>query len=888
MKAVIMAGGEGTRLRPLTCNVPKPMVPVANRPVMEHIIELALKHGIKDLAVTLQYLPGVIKRHFGDGPDFGVNIKYFVEENPLGTAGSVRSASGFLDETFAVISGDAFTNMDISDAVKFHYEKKAVVTLILKKVKVPLEYGVVITDSDCRIIRFLEKPGWSEVFSNIANTGIYIMSPEIFKYIEKGEKLDFSKDIFPKLMELEVPLYGYTTDRYWCDIGDMDAYMEVHRDIMDGKVDAVIRGNEISKGIWVDENCSISKDAVLEGPCIIGKNNLVGSNARIGPYSVLGDSNFIGAGSSVNGSIIWNRCLMNTNCNTEEAIICNRVILGKGAAVLDGAVIGDGTFVGEESLVKQGIKVWPGKNIEQGTVLSVNVVTGKGPMHKVFRENGVNGRIGMDMTPEFSARLGAAFVSALPGNVKIAAGCDGDAASGMIKDSLCSGMLSAGAEIIDLGKTTPAVSRLGTCFFNCGGGVFVGKKVDDPGAVSIDFIDKKGVNIGRELERRIENLLSRDEFNRIAPERIRNTRRIPGFMDFYYRMFTGRLKSGLLDFNMVIISGNEAMNDIIRQICEEKGCNAEIISGDAKGRFDNPKWLIERVKRKKLDLGVMVDCCPEKIILIDSKGRIISEEMLTALAALIVFKKNNGGSIVAPVSASSALEEIALKHNGKVIRKKIPGGLFINLGFEKTGNAAGNAADSTAGSAAGSSVKSVAGSTAGNAAGSIANKTSGNAAGNALDSTAGSAAGSVEGNVAGNTVSSATDSAVDTAVENELALLCIDPVSFLFRVLDFLKEAGISLDVLVDSIPEIHMSRRQIDCPPDRKGIVIKSIMDEHGGGRIETIEGVKIYNDYGWVLVLPDAEKPVCRIISEAATQEFAEELTGIYAEKIRKYSRE
>ena len=190
--------------------------------------------------------------------------------------------------------------------------------------------------------------------------------------------------------------------------------------------------------------------------------------------------------------------------------------------------------------------------------------------------------------------------------------------------------------------------------------------------MSIDFIDKKGVNIGRELERRIENLLSRDEFNRVAPERIRNARRIPGFMDFYYRMLTGKLKSELLDFNMAIISGNEAMNDIIRQICEEKGCNAEIISDDVKGRFDNPRWLIERVRRKKLDLGVMVDCCPEKIILVDSKGRIISEEMLTALAALIIFKKSNGGSIIAPVSASSALEEIALKHNGKVIRKKIP------------------------------------------------------------------------------------------------------------------------------------------------------------------------------------------------------------------------
>jgi len=221
VKAVIMAGGEGTRLRPLTCTRPKPMVPVANRPVMAYALELLSRHGLREAAVTLQYLPRHITDYFGEGEDWGIRLHYFLESSPLGTAGSVKNAAAFLDETFLVVSGDALTDLSVEEAVRFHRERKALATLVLTTVDNPLEYGVVITDSDGRIRRFLEKPGWGEVFSDRVNTGIYVLEPEVLQYIPSDRPFDFSRDLFPLLLREGLPLYGCLLRGFWCDIGSL-------------------------------------------------------------------------------------------------------------------------------------------------------------------------------------------------------------------------------------------------------------------------------------------------------------------------------------------------------------------------------------------------------------------------------------------------------------------------------------------------------------------------------------------------------------------------------------------------------------------------------------------------------------------------------------------
>ena len=258
-----MAGGEGTRLRPLTYNQPKPMIPMANRPLMEHVIDLLRRHGLTDIVVTVAYQADAIQQYFGDGAEFGARIVYASEDLPLGTAGSVRNAVPALDETFLVISGDVLTDIDLSAVVNFHYEKKALATIALRSMPNPLEFGIVMTRADGSVERFLEKPSWGQVFSDTINTGIYVLEPGIFDYIGEGV-VDFSSDVFPRLLSGERPvLYGCVTEGYWEDIGTLEAYSRAHQDILDGRVQVELPGFSLRQGIWLGDGAEVDPAAVV-------------------------------------------------------------------------------------------------------------------------------------------------------------------------------------------------------------------------------------------------------------------------------------------------------------------------------------------------------------------------------------------------------------------------------------------------------------------------------------------------------------------------------------------------------------------------------------------------------------------------------------------------
>jgi mannose-1-phosphate guanylyltransferase/phosphomannomutase len=245
MKAVVMAGGEGSRLRPLTIGRPKPMVPIVDAPVMEHIFNLLRRHGITEVVVTLQYLARVIQEYFDDGSDFGMRIHYTVEETPLGTAGSVKNAEHLLDEPFLVISGDALTDFNLEEIIAYHRAKEAMATLTLYRVPSPLEYGVVIVDREGRVVRFLEKPSWGEVFSDTVNTGIYVLDPRIFRYVPAGVPVDWSNDVFPQLLRNGDPMFGYVAGGYWCDVGNIAEYVRANADMLNRVVNLDMPGHEV-------------------------------------------------------------------------------------------------------------------------------------------------------------------------------------------------------------------------------------------------------------------------------------------------------------------------------------------------------------------------------------------------------------------------------------------------------------------------------------------------------------------------------------------------------------------------------------------------------------------------------------------------------------------
>ncbi|MBC7765339.1 MAG: NTP transferase domain-containing protein, partial [Hyphomonadaceae bacterium] len=409
MKAIIMAGGEGTRLRPLTCGQPKPMVPVMNRPVMEHIINLLKQHNILDIGVTLQYCPEAIINYFGDGERFGVHLRYYTEEQPLGTAGSVKNAEDMLDETFIVISGDALTDLDITTAIDFHRQKQSQATLVLTRVPMPLEYGVVMTDSTGKIVRFFEKPQWNEVFSDTVNTGIYILEPSVLQQYEKNKNFDFGKDVFPNLLAQNAPMFGYVSADYWCDIGDLDAYMQCHCDILDKKVGIRFHANEVLPGVWMEEGVQIDEGAIIKKPCWIGQNAHIQKNAVVEEYSVVGQQCLISEGASLKRAIIWQGAKIGSQAQLRGCTICGSVNVGFQAQIYEKSVIGDRTMIGEKAIIKPSIKIWPAKTVEGGATVSANLVWGSRTNRSLFGERGISGEINVDVTPEFASRLGTAF-----------------------------------------------------------------------------------------------------------------------------------------------------------------------------------------------------------------------------------------------------------------------------------------------------------------------------------------------------------------------------------------------------------------------------------------------------------------------------------------------
>ncbi len=305
LKAFILAAGVGTRLRPLTFELPKPMIPLVNRPVMAHTIDNLKKHRISSIMMNLYFMPEMIMDYFGNGDKFGVDISYSKEENLLGTAGGLKKCANFFDSTFIVMSGDGLSDIDITSAVEFHKKKKSLATMVLKKIDSKFEYGVTIADKNNKITDFIEKPSWSSVFSDTVNTGIYIFEPEIFKYIPDGV-YDFGKDLWPKLLMLKKPIYAYLMNEYWTDIGNIGEYKLGTSDALNGTIAINIDGTKIKNtSVVAGENCEIDSTVKFIGKSVIGKNCHIGKNVIIEDGTVIGDNVKIQNDSIIKDSIIW-------------------------------------------------------------------------------------------------------------------------------------------------------------------------------------------------------------------------------------------------------------------------------------------------------------------------------------------------------------------------------------------------------------------------------------------------------------------------------------------------------------------------------------------------------------------------------------------------------
>ncbi|MGH2485015.1 MAG: sugar phosphate nucleotidyltransferase, partial [Ktedonobacterales bacterium] len=506
MKAVVMAGGEGSRLRPLTVTRPKPMVPIVGRPVMEHILNLLKVHGIEDVVVTVQYMASAIEDYFGDGGQLGMRITYSREESPLGTAGSVKNAEEHLTEPFLVISGDALTDFNLTEIIASHREKKALATLTLAHVANPLEYGVIITDESGHIRQFLEKPSWGEVFSDTINTGIYVLDPVIFSYFEKDKAYDFSQELFPKMLAKGDPIYGHVADGYWCDVGNLAEYMKANADVLQGRVNIDITGTDLGGGVWAEDGVEVAPDAQVFGPVFLGHDCKVNSGVIIHGPSSVGHYTIVDDRAQIDRSVVWNNSYIGERAELRGALVGTSTSIKSKAVMFEGAVIGDHSVIDENAIIQPGVKIWPSKEIETGAVVTSSIIWGSQGRRAIFGRYGVTGLVNVDITPDFAAKLGAAYGAVLAKGSVVCVNRDDHRTPRMIKRAIISGLPSAGVNVSDLETVPLPVARYFVRTTDAAGGVHIRLSPFDPRILDIKFFDANGLDISKNTERKIENL----------------------------------------------------------------------------------------------------------------------------------------------------------------------------------------------------------------------------------------------------------------------------------------------------------------------------------------------------------------------------------------------
>ncbi len=348
MKAILLAGGMGTRLRPLTAHTPKPIVPIFNRPFLHYQIDLLKKvPEIDEAILSLNYQPNRIAEVLGDGSANGLALRYVVEPEPLGTGGAIKFSSKGVKDTVVVFNGDVLTQIDLASVIRLHRERQARATIVLTPVENPMSYGLVETEPDGSVRRFVEKPTADSITTSNINAGVYVLEPDTFDRIPDGVQWSIERAYFPSRVECKDTDVAYLYDGYWIDIGAPDKYIQVHRDIMDGTFAAAPFIGASRDHLSISPQARIAQGATIEGPCFIDDGAAVAKGARVGAYSAIGRNAVIEEGASVAGSILWPGCHVSQDASVVDAILGRDCRIGRGARITGGTVLGDNSILSD-------------------------------------------------------------------------------------------------------------------------------------------------------------------------------------------------------------------------------------------------------------------------------------------------------------------------------------------------------------------------------------------------------------------------------------------------------------------------------------------------------------------------------------------------------------
>jgi mannose-1-phosphate guanylyltransferase / phosphomannomutase len=829
MKAVVMAGGEGTRLRPLTSNQPKPLVPIVGKPCMEHIIELLKRHGLEDVIVTVAFLPQAIRSYFGSGETLGIDLAYSVEESPLGTAGSVRLAAGRLDDTFLVISGDALCDLDLSRLIDFHREKKASATIGLKSVENPLEFGIVVTDEDGRIERFLEKPSWGQVFSDTINTGIYVLEPEVLKHIPADRPFDFSKELFPLLLEMGRPLYGYALEGYWQDIGNLDQYRQANFDALDEKVRLDISGIRLRGNIWLGEGVDVDDLDAVEGPAFLGNYCRIAPEASVGPYSVLSTSVTLRERARTVRSVIDSSTYIGRSALVEGAIVGRSCDLRAHVRLHEGVAIGDEVTVGAESVIMPNVRIYPYKEVETGAQLFESLIWESRGTARIFGKDGVSGLVNVDLTPDVAVRIAAALGTALKRGTRVVASREGTPACRMIKRAMISGLSSTGIDVADLRVIPAAVARHLIKSEGYEAGIHVGVSPSDSEAVRIQFFEQPGIEMGTATQKEVEKHFTRGELRRVSssevgaisyPARARETYASDLLSTVDIEAIRAR------GFRIVVDYGFSAASYVLPIVLEPLG--VEVVTAHAfpsDGNADRAAAHTASMEQAKrlvtavgADLGAVFDRPGERLYLVDEQARDVPLDQALLLYLRLIGSNGRTGRLAFPVTVTSQVDRFVEGSGLEIVRT---GASLQDL--------TRTAAD--------------------------------------------------DGVLFGG--------AVGGGYVFPEFLPGYDAVASLVKLLELLAPVRRPISELVASLPKPTLVQRDLQCPWALKGLVMRVLNERMAGRDLDLTDGIKVFDERGWAQVLPDPDEPVLHLYGEGATVEASEELVAELAGQVEEIVR-
>lgn len=830
MKAIILAGGTGSRLRPLTCTRPKPMVPILNKPILEHLIQQLKEYHITHIIFSLFYRPEVIRHHFQDGSEWGVKIEYSIEEEPLGTAGAVKLAGEKIDlsENFFVISGDALMDFHLENVLSFHQEKESLVTILLSRVDNPLEFGIVSTDDDGRIEEFLEKPDWGEVFTDTVNTGLYCLNRGVLESIPSRCKYDFSKDLFPHLLKKGHPLYGYISSGYWTDVGNVNQYRQAHYDFLDGKIALPIPGRQLEKDIWIGKNVKISPEAKLKGPLYIGDNVEIRPQVILEEYTIIGDNTFIEEGTSIKKSIVMKNSYLGRKNELRGAIISEHCTLEQECAVFEGGVVSDDCSLGNGCTIKPRCSIWPGKVIDGGIVITENLIWGAEGTRFHFSDYGMTGLANINITPQSMAKFGSAYGTLLKKEDQVYISCDGDRGSELMKSAFISGVLSVGVNVVDLGPNPTPVTRFSIKNNEqAKGGIHFRISPLNPQALEMQIFDQKGANLAQAQRKKLEKLFNRSQFPRVSIAQVGYLQSSNTVVNDYFQGFLDFVDMDAIQkaqLTIVVHSLDEPASPILLPLLEKMGCeiihhrdrSMKKIFPQEQDHFRSIEEYFPRLCQLTAlngDLGLVV-YDGEQFLLVDEKGKALTSQQTMLFLTYLLVKNNPHCRIAAPVNLSRHIEELVKHYHCQLIKTK-------------------------------SNPRAV----------------------------------------------------LETVMENHLDLaltqsrfifpkfqLGFDAFITIGKLLEYLVKEKKSVSQINTTLPEPNLTMTSISCSWELKGSLMRKIIEEKEGKKeVDLTDGIKIWEQDGWVLILPDSFAPQINIYVEGINTSVLDDLINRYSHLIQ-----